>query len=233
MAFQISINSYTSDISRIYNECIKLNKPYEVGLKSFITYNSIPNVSKENKNNEFLYNLDNNKRYMLIIPTGTYELQDVIDFIENNAEGIKPHTFTLNKNTLKIKINTSSSVTIDFTTPNSIGKTLGFSNRKINPDTTTYSDIPIDIFKVNNIKIKCNLVKSNIEDLKRNDNTLYEFPLNSFIGEKIIERPNTITYFEVNTLEIFELNIRIVDDNNELVNFRKEKICLTLVFRPL
>lgn len=51
MSFQISLNSNKSTIHREYQPEIPLEGPYEVGLKSFVTYNSIPNISKSLKTN--------------------------------------------------------------------------------------------------------------------------------------------------------------------------------------
>lgn len=55
MAFQISLHSHSSDIFQSYeNEGILVPGDYEVALKSFVTYNNIPNISKELSNNTLL-----------------------------------------------------------------------------------------------------------------------------------------------------------------------------------
>lgn len=53
MAFHISVTDNKSYIVREYDEGIKLDGSYEVGLRSMVTYNSIPNISPEKKNNIF------------------------------------------------------------------------------------------------------------------------------------------------------------------------------------
>lgn len=234
MAFQISLNSNTSEISRVYHESIELGRPYKIALQSFVTFNTIPNISEENKNNELVL-IDEvamtDEHFKIIIPTGAYELQDIFDFIQN-YENVPRITFSFNKNTLKVRV--ESDWAINFRTRNSIGKLLGFSPIQIDPKQVAYSDLPIDIFKVNTIKIKCNIVQSNFHDLKRYDRTLYEFPLDTELGGKLIERPHTLSYYPLNTAdEIHELHIRIVDQDDELVDFRNEKICLTLSFCPI
>ena len=202
-----------------------------MSLKNFVTFNCIPNISEENKNNELiLFDDKTGVHFKVIIPKGSYELHDIFNFIQN-YENVPKTYFSYNKNTLKVKV--FSKWSINFGTENSVGKVLGFSRIKIEPNVVAYSDLPIDIFKVNIVKIKCNLIQSNYDDLKRRDNTLYEFPLDSEIGEKIIERPNTLSYYPVNTDEIYDFSIKIVDQDDRLLDFRNEKICMTFSFRPI
>ena len=229
MTFQISLKDYSSKIIREYQEGITLNTVYEVGLKSFVTFNNIPNISSENSNNQFVYEVDNGPTNTVTIPTGTYELHELIQYIKDHVPKDTVF-FRLHKNTMILEI--VSNYVIDFSTRNSVGSILGFSKRKLAKTVPAYSDLPIEIFHVNIIKIKCNLINSNVDDLKRNDNTVYEFPLNVGTGEKIIERPNNILYYPVTKDVIHELVIRIVDQDDRLVDFRKEQICITLNFQP-
>lgn len=136
---------------------------------------------------------------------------------------------------LKLKIKIKSHWQVEFSSPHSIGSVLGFSpGRVIKPDKVEYSDKPADIFSINTIKIHCNLIRSNIEDLNRHTSVLYDFPLDiDKIGGKIIKEPNPICYFTVNTSVIYELVIRITDQDNKIIDFLGEQINLTLDFRPL
>ena len=70
-------------------------------------------------------------------------------------------------------------------------------------------------------------------DTRRYDNTIYEFPLTSNPGEKIVERPAAMTFYSVNIDTIHELHLKIVDQDNHLVNFQGEKINIVLEFRPV
>ena len=89
-----------------------------------------------------------------------------------------------------------------------------------------------NIFSINTVKVHCNLISTNIEDLKRNTHILYDFPLNiDNIGGKVIKTPNPICYFPVNTSVIYELVIRITDQSDKLIDLNSEEINITLDFR--
>lgn len=238
MSFQISLNSIFSEIHCQYHEGISLgNRQYEVGLKSFVTYNNIPNISEENNKLVFIEKINAinsvgtyEKQHVLRIPKGTYEIQDLVILIEKAYPDSKTK-ISLNKNILKMEV--YSEWIIDFSCANSIGPVLGFSNRRLPSDTLHYSDLPINIFPINTIRIRCNLINCNIQGSERNDNTLYEFPLNTSLGERIIERPINISYYRVITETIHDLVLRICDQDGHLVDFRGEKISITLDFRAV
>ena len=235
-AFQVSLNSTTSDISREYPEGIHLVGDYEVGLKHFVCWNTVYNINSENNSLKISKQTPDNKVNIqyITIPHGLYEIDDLLNLIQYDkiARAVNL-TIMLNRNLLKIKL-VCLSASIDFTPDDSIGKILGFSKKVIPPYVSAISDLPVEIFSINTIKIGCNLIQSNIEDTKRNVNTLYDFPLdNSKIGAKIIKEPNPICYFTINTDCIYEIRITITDQNNKLIDFRGETISLTLDFRPI
>jgi hypothetical protein len=234
--FQIYLSSKTSEIIREYPEGIPLIGPYEVGLKHFVCWNTVYNINQTNNTLTLVEITTKNERikHHIVIPSGYYELDDLIIFLNGAAEA-KFYGFfiSLSRRLLNIKL-WSMKADIDFTPDNSVGKILGFSKKVIPFGTPSTSDKPVDIFSINTIKIGCNLVRSNIDDLKRNVNTLYDFPLDSSkVGGKIIKEPNPICYFSVNTDKIHELVIKITDQNNNLIDFREETITLTLDFRPV
>lgn len=234
MAFQISLTSRSSEIIREYKEGIPLEGPYEVGLKHFTFWNTVYNVTSNNNSMKLIHLADKGSVvHMITIPEGIYELDDILNFLVNNNDIQESRTsFSLSKTTFKMKIYTEW--IIDFREENSIGKLFGISKQLMRPYTTIYSDRPVDIFNINTVKICCNLIRANIDDLKRNVNTLYDFPLDTAkSGSKIIKEPNPICYFGVHTDKIYELVIRITDQNDNLIDFRGELINLTLDFRPL
>ena len=235
MAFQISLASNTSKIVREYQEGILLEDPYEVGLKHFVSWNNVYNITK--KNNCFVLIEDRGGLeqgfHEIFIPEGLYEVDDLFAELNKNPKMTASSTkLSLDKNKLKIKISTKWS--IDFTGNKSMGNVLGFSKRITPKGRTVYSDFPINIFNINTVKINCNLVHTNIQDYKRNVNTLYDFPFDSSkIGGPLIKEPNPICYFPVTVDRIYELVITITDQDNNLIDFRGESINLTLDFRPL
>lgn len=245
MSFQISLNSNTSVIHCRYHEGISLNKqPYKVGLKSFVTYNNIPNITKNNnqlvlvkKTKEDVAHYDDNisseftveNRRSIVVPTGTYEVHDLIKFIQSKTQGIE---MKLNKNLLQVEIFSEMS-DIDFNCENSIGSIFGFSKRYLEKSKLHFSDMAVKIFPINTIKVRSNLVNCNVQDGHRYDNTLYDFPLNCEVGERIIERPTSVSYYRVIPDIIYDLLLQICDQDGNLVDFRGEKISITLDFRPV
>jgi hypothetical protein len=242
MAFQISLTSESSEIIRSYDpEGIKLEGPYEVGLKHLVFWNTVYNITEDNN---VLSLADPSPEpgtttkpmvdYEVVIEPGYYELDDIIEILHDSPIIKKSSTLiSLMKNKLKIKI--KSHWQINFNSPRSIGKVLGFSQgRVIKPDKAEFSDQTANITSINTVKIRCNLIRSNIEDFTRHTNILYDFPLDSDkVGGKVIKEPNPICYFKVNTSVIYNLVIKITDQDNKLINFRGEQINLTLDFRPI
>ena len=87
-----------------------------------------------------------------------------------------------------------------------------------------------ELYFINMIKVKCNLIRCNFQDLQRNDNTIYEFPLICPKGVKIVERPGNISYYRVITDTIDDLSLRIVGQNNRFIDFHTNQITVTLDF---
>lgn len=231
MAFQISLSNTSSEFNLDYYEGIRLNGPYEVCLKSFVTYNNIPNITESN--NQFIVvNAKIPAQYVIRLPVGTYEVYEIIELLMKDPIIVDSGTsIKLNKNTFQIEIK-SETYDIDFINGNSIGRTLGFSANVFRRNTLHRSDLPVQIFTVNTIKIKCNLIKCNVDNLTINDNTLHEFPLKGEGGEKIIERPISLCYYPINTDNIYQLHLKVVDQDNNLIDFRGEKITIVLGFQP-
>jgi hypothetical protein len=255
MAFQISIQDKKSNIDLMYYDPIKLKEPYEVALQAFVSYNMIPNIS-ESYNNNRLHLMYNNTvpinpvkpeagvenvpvEIDIAIPDGTYEFKHLITLIEKVTENIVPGTgdrgvkLSYNENTLRTKIHCVK-CSVDFRRPNSIGQVLGFSRERIILENhKENSDHVIDISPINTVRIQCSLIRSNIHDLDKNDNTIYEFPLNLLPGERIVERPQNMIYYTINTDAIYELSIRITDQTGKLIDFRDNRISIILAFRPV
>lgn len=78
---------------------------------------------------------------------------------------------------------------ININLSNSIGRLLGFSKRILDNGTTASSNIMVDIFPVNAIRIRCKLIELNYENGKSRGDIVYSFPLNTHTGEKIVQIP--------------------------------------------
>jgi hypothetical protein len=95
-----------------------------------------------------------------------------------------------------------------------------------------WSTLPVQLFTVQNIRIKTNLTRCNVQDGNVHDSTLYEFPLSVNPTEKIIERPIDPEYYKVFTDQLHFLRVSIVDQNDRLLDFLGERVCVLLHFRP-
>lgn len=293
MTFHISINDTQSQICREYHEGLSFDKPYEVALKSFVTYNNIFNVTEANNKFVWFYppspetvpppsnnqepneileivtldapkspdisqnrvlstHLDPNseeedaityqgtdnakkrrsmKREHVKIPSDIYEIKDLARFIESRVPQGKTFKMELDKTTFTVAM--LGTVGIDFSARTSVGPLLGFKRTRYVSNVRHTSNGRVDIFPINMIRVRCNLVKSNICDNRRYDDTIYEFPLSVLPGEKIIERPSTATFYKVNTDTVYELHLKVVDQDNHLVDFRGERLNIVLEFKPV
>lgn len=108
---------------------------------------------------------------------------------------------------------------------------MGFTKRKLIPGIKHESDTPVNILKVNSIRIECNIITNAFINNER-VHTIHEFFPNVAPGYKIIELPNSIIYLPVTIPSIDTITIKIVDQNGDLVNFRDEKFLIRLHLRP-
>ena len=129
---------------------------WEVGLISFTTYNSIPNIE------EGLNNLIHFGTQTIVIPTGSYEITDINEFVQRYVRKPKELTIRANNNTLKTEIYGTDEV--DFTRDHSVAALLGFSPRKLAPFKWHESDNPVDIIRVDSIRVGCNIARASYQN---------------------------------------------------------------------
>lgn len=205
---------------------IQLNGEYEIGLISFLTYNSIPNVDLTN--NLFHYGEKNLK--FIEIPIGSYEIADLSNVINDlikkrDGKDSGKVIITTNNNTLTCIIKCTKK--IYFNNPRSIGSLLGFNNRIITANVESTSNTPINIMKVSAIRVECNIASSSYMNGERS-HTIHEFYPNVPSGFKIIEQPKNIIYSSVAAQSIDNISLKIVDQVGELIDFRGEIITIRI-----
>lgn len=196
---------------------------WELGLIELTTYNSIPNIEK-GINDKFYYGKDKE----ITIPEGSYEIEDIEKYIKSQlGEKIK---FTLkpNNNTLKSEICCSEK--INFEKTGSIRTLLGFSAKTLEADQTHISQLPVDIIKVNSIRVECNVTRGSFLNGVES-HVLHEFYPAVPPGYKIIEIPRNVIYLPVVSQRINNLTITLLDQDNNLINFRGERISVRLHLR--
>lgn len=242
-SYTLSLSGNTSMITADYFPPLVLTGCYECGLVELQTFNSIPNI--DHTNNKLHYG--NNGDYVEL-PTGSYEIDDISkaiqDLINEKSKALaisdNDVTKTLdddtiskkmfisivpNNNTLKCSL--KSTKIVHFDKNDSIGSVLGFTKRKLAPGLKHESDVPVNILKVNSVRIECNIISNSYINNER-VHTIHEFFPNVPPGYKIIELPNTIIYLPVTVPSIDNITIKIVDQNGNLVNFRGENISIRL-----
>lgn len=107
---------------------------------------------------------------------------------------------------------------------------LGFTKRKLAPNKWHFSDLPVNIMKVNVIRILTDITTG----AYMNNNlvhTLHEFFPTVPSGYKINETPKNVIYLPVNVRRVTSISIKIVDQDNQLINFRGETISVRLHLR--
>lgn len=114
-----------------------------------------------------------------------------------------------------------------FNRPNSIGSLLGFSKRELEANHLHSSDLPVNINKVDVIRIESNITTGAYINGKL-VHTLHEFYPMVEPGYKIVEVPKNIIYLPVNVKKLTSLTIKITDQNGNLIDFRGENIIVRL-----
>lgn len=221
----VTLTGKTSNLSTNFYPEIVLDErfDYSCGLLDFYTYNYIPNVTDQN--NRLAYSLNHYTDGAEVnIPIGSYEIDEILQYINKHfAElGVFLEVET-NKNTFKCAIRCDENIKIYFTDPKSIGKLLGFDGKDLTGQRLYVADHPINIQNLNTIRIDCDLTTGSFHN-GQSTHTIYEFSPTVNPGYKINEQPTNLIYLPITRRTINTLNVRIVDQNGELVDFRGENI---------
>jgi hypothetical protein len=221
MSFTVSITGKGSSLITNYSPTLELRGDYECGLLYFSTFNSIPNIDE--RNNKFYYGEDE----AITIPEGSYELQDICDYLKSNMKD-SVLKLTCNNNTLKTNIFCSKDV--HFNKSNSLGKILGFGTETVKANISSESQYPVSILSTTIVRIECDVISGSFVN-GRASHIIYEFVPNVPPGYRIIEIPKNLIYFPVNQSSINAISIRLLDAENKQVNLRGEEVQLYLHFR--
>lgn len=233
-----SLTGVESTLSEHYEPPIDLeeNSNYSIALIGFYTNNNIPNI--EEGTNKFYYFAPNTTEEKVItFPKGAYEIAAIEKYIQiilsgrSATDAQKQNTFSLkaNENTLKCEI--FSIYDINFAHEDSIGKLLGFSKRKLKARQLHESDLPVNIIKVNTIRIECNIVRGSFYKNKES-HTLYETALSVSPAEQIFVEPLNPIYLPIiNRSNIPNLTIDIVDQDHCPIDFNGQTINIRLALK--
>lgn len=219
MSLTLTFSGNESVLTADYFPPIDLLGDYVCGLVDFQSYNSIPNIDYSNK----LFHIGDK---VVEIPTGSYEVEDINTFLQQQLGG-KKVTLKANINTLNCEIQAAEK--IHFDRERSVGTLLGYNKTRsaLAPGVIHLSDTPVNIMAVNIIRIECNIVSSSYLNSKPS-HTLHEFALDVGPGYKIVEVPKNVIYLPVNVKQISSITLRLIDQDDNLINFRGETITIRL-----
>lgn len=163
-SFTVSLTGKSSELTATFFPELILddNYDYSCGLLDFTAYHSIPNITE--KNNKFYYVLEDNgeiSNSCIIVPTGCYEAEDVLDYIkrELTTDGIS-FEYKINKNTFKTTLKCSAKILFGYS--ESIFSIFGFDGvygDVIKANTYRESDGIIKISKLNVIRVEVILLQ--------------------------------------------------------------------------
>lgn len=161
---------------------------------------------------------------VVTLPTGSYEIEDIYNYLAKSLNSVNLKV-QINKNTLKCDIFCDED--IDFRPNNSIGRLLGFSKRVLIRNQLHTSDQLVDIIRINAIRVECDIISGSYIN-NASSHTIHEFYPTVSNGYKIVEVPKNVIYLLVTVDSIRTLTIKIVDQNNRMVNFRDERITVRI-----
>lgn len=230
----LTLHSTSSELQAKYFPPIDLSDGvYECGLINLEAWNSIHNVTE--KNNCFHYvkvvkNVQEKKTIKL--KPGAYQIEDISKIIATQllADGIYGFFLLANKNTLNCEL--KCDVVVDFSLPNSLGELLGFGTKILKADVLHISHLLPNILNVNVIRVECNIIKGAYFNDKQ-VHTIHEFLPSVSPGYQIHEIPRKVIYFAVTVKSIHTLNISLIDQNNQLIDFRGEPITIRIHLRRI
>lgn len=222
----LTLSGTSSSLNASYYPEIELDKNsnYVCALVAFHTYNSIYNVNE--KNNTLKVQKWYQQYLDITIPVGIYEINQIIEYIQSKLDA---NEFGLHLSvdlpSMKFKLKFDERVYVLFDEKNSIGNLLGFRPIEVVGDEgeEILSDRLIDINNINVLRIDCNIVTGSYINGK-SSHTIHEFYPTVDKGYKINEVPSNLIYLPVVGQTISHLNIKIIDQNDNLVDFRGETI---------
>lgn len=216
------------------------NSKYCCGLLDFTSYNSIPNISDKKGNDKFKFKstmTDSKTKKQTVIektialPTGAYEVEDILKYLKQQLAANKINlTYEISVATSKVRIVFDAPVEwID----GSVLNVIGFQQKKDSDNkpshifankTDYWSDNIIKITDIDIIRIECDIVSGSYINGTQ-CHTIHQFShCKSAPGYKFIEIPQHIIYLPIEKKQLQTIQIKIIDQNNNLIDFRGEQI---------
>ena len=231
-----------SDLSSIFLEPINIpteSMEAKLGLKSFATYNNIPNI-EHGRNNQLKIKIPGRETYEIFrLETGAYELtiisQQICEWLEityPDLENVEDNFKLIgNEATSKAEFIFKDDYGIDFNIDYSICDLLGFKkNRKFHGKGRNIADEIINIATVTQLIFNCSLTESNyINGIETP--FLYNCGIDVPVGYRLARELTDISYKNLTTSQISHIRVWIVDQNGAPVNLRNDDLVVTLTLK--
>ena len=227
----IVLNSNKSEFRNSFYPPLQLDPKgkHEIALLNLDMYHSVPNIDESN--NKFIYYCDDEK-FIIEIPTGSYEIKEIDNFIQKILiKNSHDDFFDIKANitTLKCILNIKNGcIKINFNEENSLKSLLGFSDDTVLEGVGEYEGQNIvNILSVNSIFVNCDIIEgSYLNDSQKP--ILYSFFPNVSPGYKIVEKPQSVVYLPITLPVLNSIHIWLTDQNHKLLNLKGETITLRL-----
>ena len=222
----LTLSGESSILESYYFPPIELSphKEYVLGLIELLTYNSIPNI--DNIRNQIKIG-----NRLIKLPVGSYEIADINSYIQKEIEGAGI-TFSLSANNDLLKSEINCSEIVDFKIKRSIAPLLGFPQLTLEANKSHFSSAPVRILKFIVLRVECNITTGAYINNQK-VHTIHEFFPTVPPGYKIIEVPSKVIYHPVCVSSINHIQLKIVDDHGDLINFQGETITVRLHIKTL
>ena len=231
-------SKFTKTVSPPIN--LETDRSYKAAVQSFSVYNAIRNVRK-GINDTFRYSSDNGASYKNItIYPGSYNAQEIIDDIYKQAGITSTNTieFIPDVKTNTIIMTLGTNYKVDFSVTHNLHKIFGFNEQLYSTGTTRSPNRP-QIIDFHTILVKTNLISggyvSSIDsDVLKQNNIIFSLPTFSVpTGSKLIERPQTLTWHPVIQKNIERVQIEVINEHGDPIDFGSEEISLVIVIRQI
>lgn len=239
-SFTVAFSGHTSTLYADFFPEIILDpySKYSCGLLDFTSYNSIPNISDKKQNNTFHFKKiksSNNEETtteidgIITFPTGAYEIEDVLKYLKQQLANHKVNLeYEISVATSRVQI----IFDVDVEWINGLVlNIIGFQQQQqqqqshiFKAKTSYWSNDIVNITDIDIIRIECDIVSGSYINGKE-CHTIHQFShCKTAPGFKFIEIPQHIIYLPMEKKQLRNIQIRIVDQNNNLIDFRGEQI---------
>lgn len=221
----VSLSGESSSISTNLHPEIELDERFEYSccLLDFSIQNTTLTHEFDQHNYAIHYYRPDKEYRRVTINEGPRGVPQLMKEIEQQmvADNSRVH-IDFHAHMMKFKIRTSS-VAIDFTHKNSIGRILGYDPQILERNTTTDSDYSIGQINADTIRVNCDLVSGSFHD-GISTHTLHEFHPKQVINYKMFEQPEHLIYLPVIKQRINSVNITVTDQGGKFFDLKGGKI---------